>query len=171
MIVNTLLSACALPGVSSGAGAESKDVPASPLAPCAVTARPQVVFVPPAPYPPAAPSAEDGAFWYGSAQLWTMLSDSGSWASLPRSATGYSQKTFWWWKDYNPEQDPNPDLSVTGKQLDAPDSHLIASRATNASAEFGQAVLVGVEIPSPGCWEITGEYRGHKLSFVVRVLP
>jgi hypothetical protein len=30
-------------------------------------------------------------------------------------------------------------------------------------------MLVGVYVPTPGCWEITGEYRGEKLSFVVWV--
>jgi hypothetical protein len=28
-------------------------------------------------------------------------------------------------------------------------------------------MLVAVEFPSAGCWEITGEYLGQKLSFVV----
>ena len=32
-------------------------------------------------------------------------------------------------------------------------------------------MLVGVYVPTPGCWEITGDYKGQKLSFVVWVQP
>ena len=32
-------------------------------------------------------------------------------------------------------------------------------------------MLTGVYVPAPGCWEITGEYHGNKLSFVVWVEP
>jgi hypothetical protein len=28
-------------------------------------------------------------------------------------------------------------------------------------------MLVGVYFPTPGCWEVTGEYKGQKVSFVV----
>jgi hypothetical protein len=28
-------------------------------------------------------------------------------------------------------------------------------------------MLTGVYMPTPGCWEITGEYKGQKLRFVV----
>jgi hypothetical protein len=67
--------------------------------------------------------------------------------------------------------EPNPNLSVTGKRLDAPALPLLASSATNARADFGEAMLVGVEIPTPGCWEITGQYNGYELSFVVWIAP
>jgi hypothetical protein len=32
-------------------------------------------------------------------------------------------------------------------------------------------MLVGAYVPTSGCWEITGEYKGEKLSFVVWVQP
>ena len=32
-------------------------------------------------------------------------------------------------------------------------------------------MLTGVYVPAPGCWEITREYDGNKLSFVVWVEP
>jgi len=31
--------------------------------------------------------------------------------------------------------------------------------------------LTGVYVPTPGCWKITGDYQGDKLSFVVWVEP
>ena len=30
-------------------------------------------------------------------------------------------------------------------------------------------MLVGLELPYPGCWEVTGEYQGTLLSFVAWV--
>jgi hypothetical protein len=30
-------------------------------------------------------------------------------------------------------------------------------------------MLTGVYTPTPGCWEITGDYKGQKLSYVVWV--
>jgi hypothetical protein len=30
-------------------------------------------------------------------------------------------------------------------------------------------MLVGIEIPTAGCWQITGQYRDASLSYVVRV--
>jgi len=32
-------------------------------------------------------------------------------------------------------------------------------------------MLVGVDFPMLGCWEIMGIYKGHELSFVVWVAP
>ncbi len=70
------------------------------------------------------------------------------------------------------EVEPQPALVVTGRRLDAPAPPLAASRATHAIAgDIGLAMLVGVRLPTPGCWEITGEYAGTPLSFVVWVAP
>jgi len=63
-------------------------------------------------------------------------------------------------------------IAVTGRRLDAPAPPLNVSRATNAYAEDIQsAMLVRVDFPTPGCWEITGRYAGSELSFVVFVAP
>jgi len=40
---------------------------------------------------------------------------------------------------------------------------------TNASADFGTAMLVGVTLPSPGCWRLTATYLDASLSIVVLV--
>jgi len=54
--------------------------------------------------------------------------------------------------------------------LDAPALPLRVSKATNAFAsDIQSAMLVGVDFPTLGCWEITGRYQGHELSFVVWV--
>jgi len=138
---------------------------------CPVTPAPQPPFVPPAPYPAQSPPAYAGQFWYGTPALWTMLGADGSWSALPKSAGGYSQKVFWWSAGYRASEMPVPALTVTGRRLDGASEPLSAARATNASADFGEAILVGVVLPQPGCWEITGNYQGHDLSFVVQVTP
>jgi len=138
---------------------------------CPVTPALLPAFVPPAPYPAQPPPAYARQFWYGTPVLWTMLGADGSWSALPKSVGGHGQKVFWWSAGYRASEMPVPALTVTGRRLDGPSEPLLAAPATNASADFGEAMLVGVVLPEPGCWEITGTYQGHALSFVVRVTP
>jgi hypothetical protein len=113
-----------------------------------------------------------GDFWYGSAKLWTRLNETGAWSALPFDGAGYSQKVFWWREGYDWQKEPQPNLVVTGKRLDAPAPPMVGTRATNAFAsDIGSAMLVGVSIPTAGCWEVTGQYGDAKLSFVVWVGP
>jgi len=139
--------------------------------PCKVTTAPAPAFVPPAPYPAQPPDQYAGRFWYGTADLWTMLRSDGAWGGLPQSEGAYLQKIFWWSAEYSAADEPVPALVVSGRRLDGPSGPLVADRPTNAYADFGQSMLVGVTLPEPGCWEITGRYRGHDLSFVVQVDP
>jgi hypothetical protein len=146
-------------------------VPNNPPATCPITRAPNVLFTPPSPYPATPPSNYVGEFWHGTPELWTMLRPDATWSGLPQSGVGYTQKIFWWRQGYNMDAEPNPKLTVTGKRLDEQAPPLVASSATNASADFGQAMLVGVDIPTLGCWEITGQYKGSELSFVVWIAP
>jgi hypothetical protein len=169
-----LLISCAAPDAAgSPQGASTPQVStltsSGPPASCPITHPPGTPFVPPAPYPATPPSTYAGQFWYGTADLWTMLRDDGTWSDLPLGERGYGQKVFWWREGYDMVAEPNPELTVSGKRLDAPAMPLVASSATNAAADLGEAMLVLVEIPEPGCWEITGLYKGHELSFVVWV--
>jgi hypothetical protein len=134
---------------------------------CAVT-RPDPPFVAPSPHLESAP-ASYGSAWFGSAQLWTMLNYEGEvWAQLPKGPDGFGQKTFWWSADWRPGDEPEPAITVTGTRLDGPGT-LRSAGGTNAGADFGVAMLVGIEIPTAGCWQITGQYRDASLSYVVRV--
>jgi len=60
-------------------------------------------------------------------------------------------------------------LGVTARRLDSYAEPVKASRATNAQNErdIHHAMLVGLIIPTSGCWELTGEYKGETLSYVV----
>lgn len=138
---------------------------------CPVTQPPDSPFTPPPPYPPTSPRSAD-EFWYGTAALWTMLGIDGTWQRLPQQDTGYVQKIAWWREGYDILAELQPNLTVTGRRLDAPADPLRSSRATNAYLPYlKSAMMVGVTIPTLGCWEITGHYQGHDLSFVVWVAP
>ncbi len=100
-----------------------------------------------------------------------MLGVDGTWSGLPYGDSGYSQKVFWWSESFDFRKEPTPQITVTGKRLDAPAPPLKVVGSTNAEVDFGQAMLTGVEIPTSGCWEITGSYKGHELSFIVWVKP
>ncbi len=134
---------------------------------CRVTPAPRSSFVSPTQSQPLVQE-----FWHGTESLWTSLRHDGTWNALPYYDGAYLQKVFWWSKGYVGSAEPEPALRVTGKRLDANAPLFAAAYATNAyHPDFGWAILTGVEIPTVGCWEITGEYKGEKLSFVVQVLP
>lgn len=161
----------ALPGTSATTEiTKSEVVPHDPPASCLITVPQDPPFTAPAPYSPNSPF--DGNFWFGSNSLWTDLREDGIWYALPHNPGGYTQKIFWWREDYIWNEEPEPELTVTGERLDAPAPPLIVSRATNAYAgDIGSAMLVGVDFPTLGCWKITGKYGDAELSFVVWVAP
>ena len=133
---------------------------------CPITTPSSPRFVPPVPPAPQSASPPADEFWYGTQALWTALRLDGTWNGLPYQDGAYTQKVFWWSRDY----DWKSPLSVTGKRLDGSAPPLRSSPATNAFAEdIGSSILVGVEIPGAGCWEITGHLRGATISFVVWV--
>lgn len=176
-ILSLALTACA-PG-AAGLGlvraaplaTEADPAKASPA--CPVTQPPDPAFSPPAPWPATYPY--DGYYWYGSNALWTELNEDGTWSDLPfDESLGYGQKVVWWREGYDYRTEQQPALTVTGRRLDgdsnAPAETAFAWPATNGyHDELQSFMLVGVEFPSAGCWEITGEYGGERLSFVVRV--
>lgn len=142
------------------------------LGTCAVTQPPDPPFLAPEPNTPDAPYED--MFWYGSDELWTMLLKDGIWAGLPyhdeKDGGHYSQKVFWWRHGYVYSEEPEPTFSVRGVNLDDSTETFESPDATNAyNPVIKSAMLTGVELPSVGCWEITGYYQGHELSFVVWV--
>ena len=141
------------------------DLPYRSAETCPITQAPVLPFVPPAPYPIEPP----GGFWHGTAALWTMLDPAVQW-QVGR-ATQLTQKVFWWYPGFNGARESSPAFTLTVRRLDSGRSKVLSRKATNAShASFGgSTILTGVKMPSAGCWEVTGEYRGNSLSFVVWV--
>jgi hypothetical protein len=96
---------------------------------------------------------------------------------LPAPGVGpghnYRNKLFWWRQGYVGATEQRPELTVSGRRLDGEAPPATASKATNAyHKDFGGwAMLVMVEFPASGCWEVTGQYKGQTTSFVVDVWP
>jgi hypothetical protein len=142
-----------------------------PVAPdsCPVTLPPPVPFTPPGEHEM---SKNDNSFWLGTEKLWISLRKSGEvWGWAPRAPgqPDLTAKVFWGsvFFDYRKKEDY--DLKVTGRRLDGEAPPLWVDRVTNALFVPHAAMLTGVYVPTPGCWEITGNRRGEKLSFVVWV--
>ena len=119
--------------------------------------------------------AKDNDFWLGTEKLWIALPKSGEvWGWVPH-APGHEHdltaKIFWGSVDFDYHRKEDYDLKVTGRRLDGDAPPLLVDKVTNALFVPHAAMLTGVWAPTPGCWEITGDYRGQKLSFVVRVYP
>jgi hypothetical protein len=110
-----------------------------------------------------------GRAWYGTAKLWTWLHTDGEvWTALPEGRLGLTTKTFWWREGYRPSREPTPQIFVGGERLDGP-GRFGFGPGTNASFGQGSAMLVGVEVPEPGCWKVTARYYAESLSYVVWV--
>lgn len=137
---------------------------------CPVTTLSKQNFEAPEPYSPIA--SWEGIFWFGSEHLWTALQNDGVWASLPLNPDGYTQKIMWWSSLFNLPKELEPALVVTGRRLDGESPELRFYGATNAMAkDIGDAMLTGVEFPTLGCWEVSGEYKKTSLTFVVWIAP
>lgn len=151
-------------GLGAGAGEPSAPSSSAVEASCAVT-RPDPPFVAPPPYPATAPY---GLSWFGSESLWTMLDPEGEVWEFPNGPDHLGEKTFWWSMDWPGAADePQPGITVVGTRLDGT-ATFTAGPGTNAQhPDFGEAMLVGVAIPSPGCWQLTASYRDAVLSFVI----
>jgi hypothetical protein len=140
---------------------------------CPVTQPPSHPFVPPSPYP--SQTSTDG-FWFGSEKLWIQLPANGAWSHLPHyepTDIAFRQKLQWWRKGYNSRTENIPRLTVTGRRLDSSAPPLTTDEhANNAGVIPDRAsMMTGIFIPTLGCWQITGDYKGDKLTFVIWVAP
>jgi hypothetical protein len=167
-----LLAACAATAAeappSAGAARLVATQPSEAPASCPTTRPPDPPFVPPAPYPPTPPSEGDKV-WYGTNELWTWLDADGTW-EMARDEHGLFDKSFWWRQGYDWQTETTPRLQVTGRRLDAPAPAVTVSDATNGFEQsMGAFMLVGLELPAGGCWELTGYSHGSSLRLVVWV--
>ncbi len=136
---------------------------------CPTTQRPEPRFIPPEPYPEWPPG---GGFWYGSNELWIDLRANGTWHGLPKSDAGYVNKIALWSESYGQTMELQPEITLSARQLDGDAVVEPHVHGTNAyHPDYGHFMMTGIELPTLGCWEITVEYRGTSLSFVVWVAP
>ena len=136
---------------------------------CPITQQQEPRFIPPEPYPEWAPA---GGFWYGSNELWLDLRIDGTWYGLPKSDTGYGNKIALWHEGYSQAEEPQPEITLSARQLDGEAVVEPQVYGTNAyHPDYGQFMMTGIELPTLGCWEITAVYQKASLSFVVWVTP
>jgi hypothetical protein len=136
---------------------------------CPVTKPLEYPFVPPPPYPSAR------RFSIGTPKLWTNTPADGIWSGLPHYTPDdprFRQKLFWWSEGYDWRAENPPHLTVTGERLDVPDSFITTDENVHAGWTNDRDhafMVVGIFIPTVGCWKIKGRYNGAELSYVVWV--
>jgi hypothetical protein len=139
----------------------TRDVPET----CPVTKASDHPFIPPWPYPKV---PYPGGSWFGTDRLWISPPEDGTWRGLghytPTDPT-FRQKMQWWRQGYDYHTEPKPKLKVTGKRLDATAPPLMAE--ANNVIGTPPSMMVGMNFPTLGCWEITGHYEDDELTFVV----
>jgi hypothetical protein len=151
----------------SGAAQDAANTDNRP-ANCRMTLPADGRFVPPSPFPPE-PGDGTGLFdfWFGTEKLWTQLPADGtwrSWATIKRDDFVYSDKLPWF--RMRPAFSlKDGQLTVTGRRLDGPAPSFTASSGGGINA----MIMSGIDIPTFGCWEITGHYKDQELSFTVWV--
>jgi len=139
---------------------------------CTVTKPLAQPFVPPPPY---WTEHNPDQFWYGTESLWTLLSVQGTWHlrnNVLEGKGGVRNKLIYWQRGFDWRREPEPKLIVIAKRLDseAPSVAADAAHAVFVDTERA-AMMTGIDIPSIGCWELTAQYGGQTLSFVVSVQP
>jgi hypothetical protein len=99
-----------------------------------------------------------------------MPGSDGVWRGV-ESSEGVFDKVFWWSTQWEWRTDHRPDLTLTIRSLDSAVPPVTSFGATNAHNpdDIEHAMLTGVQLPTRGCWEITGEFKGRSLSYVVWV--
>jgi hypothetical protein len=158
-------------GPEPAAGAPVGSATAAPsfaLAECAVTL-PSPAFSALTPYPSSPPNRDEA--WFGTRDLWTKLKIGGEVWDASNTSFPVAIKTFWWSANWPGMRDvPVPAITVTATRLDGPGS-VTTHDATNAAADDlgGEAMLVGIEFPAPGCWQLTAQYQDAVLSYVVLI--
>ena len=167
----TILAIAAI-AVAAASSASALAANASDQAPstCPVTKPPDPAFRSPPPYHA---DAGNGMFWFGTEKLWIGLNTSGVWSlrHYTPEEPSFRQKMLWFRQGYKATA-ARPKLVVTGKRLDGPAPPLGVDGPHGAWLTEDPAqtfMTVGYNIPTTGCWEITGEYGEDILSFVVWV--
>ncbi|SRR5216684_318170 len=139
---------------------------------CPVTKPSAQPFVPP---PPCWTDHGPDGFWYGSESLWTLLGVPGTWnihSNVLEGKGGYRTKLTYWRQGFDWRREPKPELIVIAKRLDREAPRVAAGPANAVFVTTARpGMMTMIDIPSTGCWELTAQYGGHRLSFIVSVQP
>jgi hypothetical protein len=108
--------------------------------------------------------------WYGGEALAALIPKNGIWTGMgPEKDFG---DKFWWWRlGYDAKVEPVPDLEITARRLDGSAASIRVSNATSGYSSnrnvIWNSMLVGMEFPTSGCWEVTGTYNAVETLILV----
>ena len=112
--------------------------------------------------------------WFGSEALAVLIPVDGRWMGMGPGKK-FGDKFWVWRRGYDAKSETQPALSFTGVKLNDGDKpqRMQIDRATNAFGDGWSSMLVGMEFPTAGCWQVTANYRfagiTHDLTFVLDV--
>lgn len=119
-------------------------------------------------------SASAGFAWVGSRELAAMIPSDGHWQGIGPGRDYFDK--WWWWRDgYDAREEAEPALVITATRLDRSIPPVVIDDATSGfgpadeSGPGWSAMLVGMEFPAAGCWEVIGKYEDRELRFVFEV--
>ncbi|MBI3751604.1 MAG: hypothetical protein HY263_08135 [Chloroflexi bacterium] len=104
---------------------------------------------------------------YGQPALWATIPRSGSWPSSTSTSGGRFIRTFWYSDRWSITDEPSPSISVSAGRFGGGQSVTGSAAVSARSRELGTSMIVSLDLPSGGCWQITGTYRDQSLSYVV----
>jgi hypothetical protein len=83
---------------------------------------------------------------------------------------GIGNKVFFWSRHWDWRTELEPELVLTATRLDEQARSVRVTPATNAhGSDIRHAILSGLTLTAPGCWQLTADYSGYTLSYVVWV--
>lgn len=164
-IASIFVASLTLVLLEQAGAADEKQTPISDS--CPVTrSTPETRYTPPPPH--EADKAGSPIFWFGSDALYVMLSSDGRWRGIT-SPTGTRNKSFWYRKDAQWREEFPYQLKVTAKRIDDDGPMIAFPRVNNAIMGKEVAMLLMLELPERGCWQVTGNYKSDYLSWVTWV--
>lgn len=129
-------------------------------------------LAPEARFTPASPAhrkrSDDAMFWYGSDSLYTRLFSDGRWRGVA-SQTGVRNKSFWYRNEPDWMSERQPQLIVSATRLEAESPMVVFPRISHAIMGSEAAMLLMLELPGRGCWQVTANYKSDYVSFVTWV--
>ena len=106
--------------------------------------------------------------WYGSKELAVSIPEDGVWTGMGPERS-YFDKLFFLAGGFQPGMEER--FTLQARPAGSANDLVEFASPTNARhKDFGGwAILVGVEFPHAGCWELTAQYLDRTLEFVVQV--
>lgn len=109
-----------------------------------------------------------GSHWHGSRDLAVALPEDGAEFSVTRPGANLSAKMVWWSRHYAPS--PGNDLETESRSLTGSTSNvrIVMSHAVSQAPDGGPpyGMMMGIDVPEPGCWEVRGRFGAYELAFV-----